>query len=140
MNSISLLRYNRITKHGPIPIAEADDFGLPESALGLQRPARVGPLRGGQMRKVLLTPIGLWWEENDKAIVIFIRDPKTEEIVDEAVTSAALADKTGMSQEKARQIFQEAYAALERRMGGRSRGAGEQGRRRTGRGGDQATR
>ena len=92
------------------------------------------------MRKVLLTPIGLWWEENDKAIVIFIRDPKTEEIVDEAVTSAALADKTGMSQEKARQIFQEAYAALERRMGGRSRGAGEQGRRRTGRGGDQATR
>lgn len=54
------------------------------------------------MRKILLTPIGLWWEENDKVIVIFIRDPETEEIVDEAVTSAALADKTGMSQEKAR--------------------------------------
>ena len=74
------------------------------------------------MRKVLLTPAGLWWEENDKAIVIFIRNPETGEIVDEAVTSGTLAEKTGMSQEKARQIFQEAYAALERRMGGRSRG------------------
>ena len=69
------------------------------------------------MRKVLLTPIGLWWEENDKVVVIFIRHPETEEIVDEAVTSEALAEKTGMNQEKARQIFQEAYAALERRMG-----------------------
>jgi hypothetical protein len=59
----------------------------------------VGLLRGGQVRKVLLTPVGLWWEENDKATVIFIRDPKTEEIVDEAVISTALADKTGISQE-----------------------------------------
>lgn len=41
------------------------------------------------------------------------------EIVDEAVTSEVLAEKTGMSREKARQIFQEAYAALERRLEGR---------------------
>ncbi len=51
------------------------------------------------MRKVLLTPVGLWWEENDKVVVIFIRDPETEEIVDEAVTSTALVEKTGISQE-----------------------------------------
>lgn len=33
--------------------------------------------------------------------------------MDEAVTTAALAEKTGMGQEKARQIFQGAYTALE---------------------------
>ena len=48
------------------------------------------------MRKVLLTPVRLWWEENDKIVVVFIRDPDTEEIVDEAVTSEALAEKTGI--------------------------------------------
>jgi len=112
---------------------ETGDFdGPPARGLwpGGERLPRVGLLRGGQMRKVLLTPVGLWWAENAKVVAIFIRDPETEEIVDEAVTSEALAEKTGMSRERARQIFQEAYAALERRMGGqeqRSRGVGEQG-------------
>jgi hypothetical protein len=41
-----------------------------------------------------------------------------KEIVDEAVTSEALAEKTGMSWERARQIFQHAYTALERRLEG----------------------
>ena len=51
------------------------------------------------MRKALLTPVGLRWEQNDKVVVVFIRDPDTEEIVDKAVTSTALAEKTGISQE-----------------------------------------
>ena len=84
------------------------------------------------MKKVLLTPVGLWRAESDNVVAILIRDPETEEIVEKVVTSEALAEKTGMSREKARQIFQEAYAALERRMGGKeqeARGAGEQGSR-----------
>ena len=71
------------------------------------------------MKKVLLTPVGLCREgEENGAVVVLIRDPETEEIVDEAVTSEALAEKTGMSWERARQIFQYAYAALERRLEG----------------------
>ena len=77
--------------------------------------------RQDSMKKVLLTPIGLCWEEEKKQkglAVMLIRDSETEEIVDEAVTSDTLAEKTGISQETARKIFQEAQAALERRLEG----------------------
>ena len=40
------------------------------------------------MRKVLLTPVGLWWAENDKVVAIYIRDPETEEITRSVLTPA----------------------------------------------------
>ena len=80
-------------------------------------------------KPVVLTPLS-FDDGNSQVVGIFIRDPDTEEIVDEAVTSGTLAEKTGMSREKACRIFQEAYAALERRMGSAqeqgSKGAEEQ--------------
>ena len=65
--------------------------------------------------QVLLTPLAIS-DDRGHFICIAIRDPETEEIVETVITSHDLAEKTGMSLEKARRIFQAAQQAADQRL------------------------
>lgn len=66
-------------------------------------------------RKVLLAPLAL---QNDQGhfVCIAIRDAVTEEIVDTVVTSHDLAEKAAIPLVDAQRIFEEAQAAVDRRL------------------------
>ena len=66
-------------------------------------------------RKVLLTPLALQ-DDQGHFVCITISDAVTEEIVDTAVTSHALAEKTGIPLAGAQRILQAAQEAAERRL------------------------
>lgn len=65
-------------------------------------------------RKVLLTPLVIV-DDDGYFVCIAIRDPQTQEIIDKAVTSDALAEKAGIPLEQARRIFQAAQEAADKR-------------------------
>ncbi len=66
-------------------------------------------------KKVLLTPLAIS-DDQGHFVCIAIRDPDTQEIVDTAVTSDALAEKAGIPIEQARQIFQTAQKVADLRV------------------------
>ena len=59
--------------------------------------------------RVLLTPLAIS-DDQGHFVCIAIRDAQTEEIVDTAVTSHALAEKAGIDLKEAQRIFQSARA------------------------------
>ena len=66
---------------------------------------------GAIMRKVLLTPLALF-DQQTLLICIAIRDPETQEIVDQTFTPNELANKAALPLATAQALFDQAlYAA-----------------------------